>query len=74
MKIKSTKFLALTVITSLMALFLPSASPVHAAGLTSMSATLSTLTISALANQEILFTTPTGLAADETIILITKMV
>lgn len=69
MKRKFIKFIALTIISALMVLFLPPAPVVNAADLTYMKATLSTLKIDTDANQEIMFRTPTGLAADETIIL-----
>lgn len=62
------KFTTLTLILALLVLLYP-ASVVNAAALTNMKATLSTLKIDTDADQEIMFRTPTGLAADETIIL-----
>ena len=70
MKRNLKKIIALTVILSLVSLLYPiHPTVVDAAALTSMSATLSTLKINTDANQQILFTTTTGLASGETIIL-----
>jgi len=69
MKRISIKFLAITIISTLMAFLLPPASVVHAAALTNMSDTQTTLTKSTVANHTILFTTSTGVAAGETITL-----
>ena len=69
MKRKLIKFIALTIISALLVLLCPPAPVVYAADLADMSAVLTTLTNSVDADQTIMFTTPTGLAADETIIL-----
>lgn len=68
MKRNLIKFVALTLILTLLVLLYPTSS-VNAAAMTYMKATLSTLKIDTDADQEIMFRTPTGLAADETIIL-----
>lgn len=63
------RFLAITVISAMISLFYPPAPVVNAADLEDMSAVLTRLQKNVVADQTILFTTPTGLTADETIIL-----